>query len=136
VFETKNQMSTSPITTANACEPQNPVCTATRMSVVDPTLFAAGSASIVPNVAQRYANMTTTEPQNKYFLIDRMLTISTPMFSGTSIPSSARITKPNHVHWPPWMLQFDAVPQPPVAEWPLPISQRMPARPITKMPAP
>ena len=53
-----------------------------------------------------------------------MFTISTPMFRGTSIPSSARITNPNHVHWPEWMFQFDAVPQPPVAEWPAPISQR------------
>ena len=35
-----------------------------------------------------------------------------------------------------WMLQFDAVPQPPVAEWPSPINQRMPAKPITKMAAP
>src|SRR5439155_11905588 len=123
-------------TTANACEPPNPFSTATRMSVVDPTLFEAGSASIVPSVAQRYATITTTEPQNRYFLIDRMWTISTPMFSGTSIPSRARITKPNHVHWPEWMLQLLAVPQPPVAEWPLPIAQRIPARPITKIAAP
>ena len=80
--------------------------------------------------------MTTIEPQKRYFLIARMCTISTPMLRGTSIPSRARITKPNHVHWPEWMLQFDAVPQPPVAEWPSPISQRMPAKPITKIAAP
>ena len=91
------------------------------MSVVAPTLFDAGSDSIVPSVVQRYANMTTIEPQNKYFLIERMFTISTPMFSGTSMPSRARMTKPNHVHWPEWMLQLLAVPQPPVAEWPEPI---------------
>ena len=65
--------------------------------------------------------MTTIEPQKRYFLIAFMCTISTPMFRGTSIPSSARITKPNHVHWPEWMLQLLAVPQPPVAEWPEPI---------------
>jgi hypothetical protein len=65
-----------------------------------------------------------------------MFTISTPMFSGTSIPSRARITNPNQVHWLEWMLQLLAVPQPPVAEWPSPINQRIPARPITKIPAP
>src|SRR5207248_5514928 len=99
--------------TANACDPQKPFCTAARMSVVAPTLFAAGRASIVPNVVHRYANMTTAEPQKRYFLIDRMFTISTPRLSGTSMPSSARMTKPNHVHWPEWMLQFEPVPQPP-----------------------
>ena len=39
--------------TANAWDPQKPVWTAARMSVVAPTLFAAGSASIVPSVAHR-----------------------------------------------------------------------------------
>ena len=48
----------------------------------------------------------------------------------------ARITKPNHVHWVEWMPQLLAVPQPPVAECPSPISQRIPASPITKIPAP
>jgi len=33
------------------------------MSVVAPTLFEAGSASIVPNVVHRYATITTAEPQ-------------------------------------------------------------------------
>src|SRR5581483_1328297 len=80
--------------------------------------------------------MTTIEPQKRYFLIERMCTISTPMLSGTSIPSSARITHPNHVHWPEWMLQFQPVPPPPDAEWPETISQRMPASPITKIAAP
>src|SRR5437016_11266500 len=106
------------------------------MSVVDPTLFDAGSASIVPNVVHRYANMTTIEPQNRYFVIDFMCTISTPMFSGTSIPRSARITKPNHVQLPEWMPQFDPVPQPPVAECPEPTRYRTPARPMTKIAAP
>ena len=46
--------------------------------------------------------MTTIEPQNRYFLIERMWTISTPMFSGTSIPSRARITRPKIVQLEPW----------------------------------
>jgi hypothetical protein len=53
VLATKNQIRIRPITTANPCEPQKPTWTAERMSVVLPTLFAAGSASIVPSVAQR-----------------------------------------------------------------------------------
>src|SRR5438094_81587 len=56
VFETKNQISTRPMTTANPCDPQKPTCTALRMSVVAPTLFEAGSASIVPSVVQRQVN--------------------------------------------------------------------------------
>jgi hypothetical protein len=135
-LETKNHSSTSATMIANACEPPKPVCTAARMSVVAPTLFAAGRESIVPSVAHRYANITTAEPQKRYFLIAFMWTISTPMLSGTSIPSRARMTKPNQVHCPEWMLQFDAFPHPPVAEWPSPISQRIPASPITKIAAP
>ena len=44
--------------------------------------------------------MTTIEPQNRYLRIERMWTISTPMFSGTSIPSRARMTSPNRVRLP------------------------------------
>src|ERR671930_439933 len=105
------------------------------MSVVAPVLFAAGRLSIVPSVAQRYARMTTTEPQNRYFLIARMWTSSTPMFSGTSIPSNARMTRPNSVHVPECGHQLFAVPKPPVAECPSPMSHRIPARPMTKIAA-
>jgi hypothetical protein len=90
----------------------------------------------VPNVAQRYPSITTIEPQNRYFLIARMWTISTPMFSGTSMPSRARMTRPNSVQVLECGHQLLAVPKPPVAECPSPISHRMPARPITKIAAP
>ena len=53
MFATKNQIRTSATRIANVCEPQKPTCTALRMSVVLPTLLAAGRASIVPSVAHR-----------------------------------------------------------------------------------
>src|SRR3989442_13865456 len=109
--------------TAHACEPQNACCTAVKMSARPPVLFEAGRFIIVPNVAQRYPIITTIEPQNRYLLIARKSTISTPMFNGTSMPSSARMTSPNNVQVDPCGHQLLAVPKPPVAEGPSPISQ-------------
>src|SRR5262249_38697955 len=57
------------------------------------------------------------------------LLISTPMFNGTSMPSSARTTVEKNVHWPhpvrdePWMANELAV-------WCPPASQTKPAIPI------
>jgi hypothetical protein len=39
------------------------------------------------------------EPQSRYFLIEFSLFTSTPMFRGTSIPSSARKANANTVTW-------------------------------------
>ena len=54
------------------------------------------------------------------------------------MPSSARITRPQSVTVPPLNdgLYALASPKPFVAEWPEPISQRIPARPMTKIAAP
>src|SRR6266702_118453 len=55
---------------------------------------------MLDQVAHRYATITTRQPQNKYFLMDRSLLISTPMFIGTSMPRRARTTVEKNVHWP------------------------------------
>jgi hypothetical protein len=68
-------------------------------------------------------------------LIDRVWTISTPMFSGTSIPSSARMTRPKKVQLLESGIQFDA-PENELADELPPTSQSTPARPITKIAAP
>src|SRR5260370_36906163 len=51
-------------------------------------------------VAHKYAMITTRQPQNKYRLMEFSLLISTPMFNGTSMPRSARITVEKNVHCP------------------------------------
>src|SRR5712691_7284262 len=120
--------------TANVCDPQNPFCTAERTPVVE-LFFPSATVTMFPKVAQRYATITTSDPQNRYRLIDRRSTISTPMFSGTSIPSSARITSPKNVQLAESGTQFEK-PENEVAESFPPTSQRTPARPITKIAAP
>ncbi len=52
---------------------------------------------MVESVASRYATITMIEPQNRYVLIEPSLLTSTPMFSGTSMPSNARKAKANTV---------------------------------------
>ena len=120
--------------TANVCDPQKPICTAERMPVVE-LLSAIGTVTMFPKVAQRYAAMTTSDPQKRYRLIDRRWTISTPMFRGTSMPSSARITRPKNVQLDESGIQFEA-PENELAESFPPTSQSTPARPMTKIAAP
>src|SRR5438128_11844368 len=96
----KNHISTSATITANQCACQKPAWTAETTPVVELLSFS-GIVTMLPNVAHRYATIVTREPQNRYFLIAFRWTISTPMFSGTSIPSRARITKTKNVQVPP-----------------------------------
>src|SRR5438093_11652080 len=102
----KNHITARPTTTANQCAPQKPCCTAVRIPVVE-LLSLRGTVTMFPNVAHRYETITTAEPQNRYFLIARRCTISTPIFSGTSIPSSARITRPKNVQFVPSGTQLE-----------------------------
>ncbi len=134
MFETKNHITTSATITAKACEPQKPRWTADRIPVVE-LLSLSGIVTMFPNVAQRYAAITASEPQIRYFLIARMSLISTPKFSGTSIPSSARITSPKNVQFE-WSGSQLCTPLNEFAECPPPLSQSTPARPITKIAAP
>jgi hypothetical protein len=64
-----------------------------------------------------------------------MSTISTPKLSGTSIPSSARITRPKNVQFEPPGIQLWTPPNLFAAELP-PTSHSTPASPITKIAAP
>src|SRR2546428_9839148 len=126
----KNHINTSATITANQCACQKPAWTADTTPVVELLAFT-GIVTMLPNVAHRYATIVTREPQNRYFLIAFRWTISTPMFSGTSIPSRARMTRPKNVQLLPCGTQL-CTPENEFADlWP-PISQRTPARPIGK----
>src|SRR5438034_1278716 len=121
-------------TTANQCAFQKPTCTAVTTPVVE-LLPLSGTVTMFPNVAHRYATITTSEPQNRYFLIARTWTISTPRLSGTSIPSRARMTRPKNVQVLACGNQL-WTPENEFAElWPR-RSQRTPESPITNTAAP
>ena len=95
-----------------------------------------------PQVAQRYATITITQPQSRNVRIGFSPPVtSAPMFSGVSIPRSARIANEKKVRFAgsprasvsPWN-GFHPVPK--SVEDPLPFtSHHTPANPIRKITA-
>ena len=98
--------------------------------------------TMFPQVAQRYANITIAQPQSRNVRIAFSPPVtSAPMFSGVSIPRSARIANEKNVRFAgrpsasssPWK-GFHPVPK--SVDDPLPFSSHQtPANPIRKITA-
>src|SRR5262249_23352552 len=84
---------------------------------------------MLDQVAHRYATITTRQPQNRYRFMDFSLLISTPMFKGTSMPRSARMTVEKNVHCP-HPLREEAWRAKELATWCPSASQTKPETPI------